>query len=141
MNTHYSDILNDLKNVTILPALSFYEEENLFINLEGTPQKTLKGINGPTMAKSIRKFLSYILDSRTKKNKALNFITEILSNPNNVHLNSLPTTFFKNLSKTSFSLYPIKSTVEDFYRTNNLLKNSIVMAKCSQEARKNSSNF
>jgi len=141
MNTHYSDILKDLKNVTILPALSFYEEENLFINLEGTPQKTLKGISGPTMAKSIRKLLSHILDCTTKKNKALNFISELLSNSNRINLNPLPTTFFKDLSKTSFSLYPIKATVEDFYRTNNLLKNSIVMAQCSQEVRKNSSNF
>lgn len=141
MNTHYSDILNDLKNITVLPALSFYEEENIFINLEGTPQKTLKGINGPTMAKSIRKLLSHLLDCTTKKNKALNFISEFLNHSNRINLNFLPTTFFNDLSKTSFSLYPIKATVEDFYRTNNLLKNSIVMAQCSQEVRKNNSNF
>jgi NADH dehydrogenase/NADH:ubiquinone oxidoreductase subunit G len=47
MNSHYSDLLTTIKKCTIIPALSFYEDENLFINLEGKIQKTLKAINGP----------------------------------------------------------------------------------------------
>ena len=44
MNSHYSDLLTTIKKCTIIPALSFYEDENLFINLEGKIQKTLKAL-------------------------------------------------------------------------------------------------
>jgi NADH dehydrogenase/NADH:ubiquinone oxidoreductase subunit G len=56
--------LNSVDNIVILPALSFYEEENLFVNLEGKPQKTLKGINGPYLSKSIKKFFSNIITEK-----------------------------------------------------------------------------
>lgn len=38
--------------------------------------------------------------------------------------------------KNNFSKYPLKLIVEDFFRTNNATNNSFVLAKCSQELRK-----
>jgi hypothetical protein len=46
------------------------------------------------------------------------------------------------LTSTNFvSNYPLKSSFEDFYRSNNLSKNSVTMAKCSQEQVKTINNF
>jgi hypothetical protein len=48
----------------------------------------------------------------------------------------------KGFSVLNFvSLYPIKSSLEDFYRSNNLSKNSITMAQCSQAVREKFNNF
>ena len=144
MNTHSSDLLMNLENCFIIPALSYYEDENLFVNLEGKPQKTLKGINGPVMARSIRKFVSTLLN---KNNSSLSFsyFIEYLKTGNKPQsevkgkvFNSL---FLNNTYKTAYSLYPLKASFEDFYRTSNILKNSPVMTECSNEVRKNSTNF
>jgi NADH dehydrogenase/NADH:ubiquinone oxidoreductase subunit G len=55
MNTHYSDVLMDLDEVTTVPALSYYEEENLFVNLEGRPQKNFKRYQWSWICKIIKK--------------------------------------------------------------------------------------
>ena len=145
INTHASDLFRLLNNSTVvIPALSFYEDENLFVNLEGKPQKTLKGISGPVQARSIRKFFSTILNDNQKL-LSFSYLLEHLKIGSNAHsdkkgslINDL---FINKTNKTIFSLYPLKSTVEDFYRTNNLLKHSPTMAECSNEVRKNSTNF
>ena len=122
--------------------MSFYEDENLFINLEGKPQKTLKGINGPKMARSIRKLFSTILETKVSS-KVYSYLSEILNRGKSAtNLGSLFTIDKLNLiNTTTYSNYPFKATVEDFYRTNNLLKNSPIMAECSNEVRKVSTNF
>jgi hypothetical protein len=114
------------------------------VNLEGKPQKTLKGISGPVQARSIRKFFSTILNDNQKL-LSFSYLLEHLKIGSNAHpdkkgslINDL---FINKTNKTIFSLYPLKSTVEDFYRTNNLLKHSPTMAECSNEVRKNSTNF
>jgi hypothetical protein len=142
-NSHYSDILNGADNIVTLPALSFYEEESIFVNLEGKPQKTLKGINGPYLSKSIKKFFSNILAEKQISSNYLTFLKEYLYDLKNFKSKS---TFgklvYSNLTiKTRFSSYPLKGTTEDFYRSNNFLKHSPVMAQCSQEIRKVSTNF
>lgn len=142
INTHYSDVLLKIDSCIIVPALSFYEDENLFINLEGKPQKTLKGINGPKMARSIRKLFSTLLETKVSS-KIYSHLREILNTgKSTTNLGSLFTLANLNVSiTTAYSNYPFKATVEDFYRTNNLLKNSPVMAECSNEVRKISTNF
>jgi NADH dehydrogenase/NADH:ubiquinone oxidoreductase subunit G len=69
----------DLDKVTTVPALSYYEEENLFVNLEGRPQKTLTGINGPESARSLRKVFAQLLDKKLYTSKSFNHIIELLS--------------------------------------------------------------
>ena len=144
MNTHYSDLLMQIENCIIIPALSFDKDENLFVNLEGKPQKTLKAINGPTKARSIRKFFSTLLDAN-KISTTFSVFLEYLSKGNKSNADSKGQLFDCNYTnnnvKTLYSSYPLKSVVEDFYRTNNLLKNSPVMLECSNEVRKNSTNF
>ena len=44
-------------------------------------------------------------------------------------------------TKNYYNKYPLKPVVTDFYRTNKFTKNSLIMAKCSQEMRNNSNNF
>ena len=141
MNTHYSDLLMDLDEVTTVPALSYYEEENLFVNLEGRPQKTLKGINGPESARSLRKVFAQLLDKKLYTSKSFNHIIELLSSFDLKKTTSIVSFTNQENTKTTFSTYPLKSSIEDFYRNTNFLKNSIVMAECSQENRKNNTNF
>ena len=43
--------------------------------------------------------------------------------------------------KSIISNYPLKSSLEDFYRSNSFTKNSMVMAQCSQEKRRDANNF
>ena len=43
--------------------------------------------------------------------------------------------------KSLVSNYPLKSSLEDFYRSNGFTKNSPTMAQCSQENRKEFNNF
>ena len=145
INTHASDLFRLLNNsMVVIPALSFYEDENLFVNLEGKPQKTLKGINGPVQARSIRKFFSTILNSNQRL-LSFSYLLEYLKTGSSVHSDKkgrlISDLFINKANKTVFSLYPLKSTVEDFYRTNNLLKHSPTMAECSNEVRRNSTNF
>ena len=45
------------------------------------------------------------------------------------------------MKKASIEFYPLKSSLEDFYRSNKFTKNSLTMAQCSQENRKESNNF
>ena len=139
-NTHYTSIINTFKNCILVPILSFYESENIFINLEGRPQKTLKGINGPKQAKAFRRFLINIFEDINVSSKSNLFLLEMLKTFKAVS-EKTSINFNHSLGSTKYNLTPIKSSVEDFHRTNNFLKNSPIMAECSQEARKNSTNF
>jgi len=142
MNSHLSDLVNKIKECWAIPALSFYEDENLFINLEGKIQKTLKAINGPTGGRSIRKFISLLLQNDNNVSP-FSYLSEILKNSSYKNVKS--STYYinnkKDKLKSLYSVYPIKSTIEDFYRTNNFLKNSPTMWNCSNKVRKNSTNF
>ena len=140
INTHYSDVLNKVTDGYILPALSYYEDENLFLNLEEKAQKTLKGISGPSQAKSIRKFFANLFGKKTAS-KSFSFLNEKISNSTITVKNSVARDLNSLEHFTEFSKHPFKSNIEDFYRTNNFLKNSPLMAECSQEVRKNSTNF
>ena len=140
INTHYSDVLNKVTDGYILPALSYYEDENLFLNLEEKAQKTLKGISGPSQAKSIRKFFANLFGKKTAS-KSFSFLNEKISNSTITVKNSVARDLNSLENFTEFSKHPFKSNIEDFYRTNNFLKNSPLMAECSQEVRKNSTNF
>ena len=55
------------------------------------------------------------------------------------HENLLESNFIGE--KSIISNYPLKSSLEDFYRSNSFTKNSITMAQCSQEKRKDANNF
>lgn len=147
LNTHGSKLAS--RSDFILPVLSYFEQEGVFLNLEQRPQKTLKSLSGVEDTRSVKSILSSIF-TELNTNERLNFaafLKEILLQPNlfkslvNKFSNSklLDTQYSKGFSVVNF--FPIKSSLEDFYRSNNLSKNSVTMAKCSQELRQNFNNF
>jgi NADH-quinone oxidoreductase subunit G len=139
-NTHGSSLA--LKANTILPILSDFEEENIFINLEQRPQKTGKVFCGTHDTKSLKSLLKYLIN--LSKNIIPSFILEILNIPN--LFNKLSVIFSLQLIKKNqlFSLvryYPIKGYLEDFYLSNKNTKNSLIMLETSRSMRKKFTNF
>jgi len=143
LNTHGSMLAN--KSNYIIPLASFLEEEKIIINLEQRPQKILKILSPLGDARPLSKFISVILNSSftNKTTSSHNFITEMSEKLNlfNSYNIVFSNSFLEIYSKSIVSLYPIKSCIEDFYRSNKITKNSIVMSKCSQESRKLARNF
>ena len=150
LNSYGSELA---KNSNILiPTLSSFEAENIFINLEERPQKTLKTLSGIGDARNVKKILmSFYPEINSKvfddKWKSLTFFNELLVDPEKfqklIVKYSKKDLFNSNFieNKNIICKYPLKSSLEDFYRSNSFTKNSFVMAQCSQEVRKNSSNF
>ena len=136
----------------LIPTLTAFEAENVFINLEQRAQKTLKTLPGIGDSRDVKKILSSIYpeiqkSEIDKNSKCYEFFNEIVNNPK--LFQSLSNRYSnENLFSSSFisqkstvSKYPLKSSLEDFYRSNGFTKNSPTMAKCSQENRKEFHNF
>ena len=150
INTHGSKLASNAN--FIVPTITFFEQEGVFLNLEQRPQKTLKSISGIQDSRPIKTILMSLYpeisgNSMSKNLKYLSFLNEIVEHSN--LFKSLKNKFSSyNILETNFlissnfiSLYPLKATIEDFFSSNNLSKNSITMAKCSQEHKKNNNNF
>lgn len=142
-NSHFPEFIlqKTLKKNScfLLPVLSYYEEENLFLNLERRPQKTLKGISGPMNSRSLKKFFNFFMKTPFNTTKILNHVEELIVN---FSLNDLKFLFFnKETNNTIVNLHPFKRILDDHYRSNNLLRHSISMAKSSQQNRKKNFNF
>ena len=150
LNSYGSELA---KNSNILiPTLSSFEAENIFINLEERPQKTLKTLSGIGDARNVKKILmSFYPEINSKvfddKWKSLTFFNELLVDPEKfqklIVKYSKKDLFNSNFieNKNIICKYPLKSSLEDFYRSNSFTKNSFVMAQCSQEMRKTHTNF
>ena len=146
INTHGSKLASNANY--ILPAATYFEQEGLFINLEERPQKTLKTLGNVQDSRSIKNiFFSMYIDVIEKKSNFLDFLFEVVEQPN--LFKSIKNKFnYSNILESQYlflinhvSYYPLKSSLEDFYRSTNLSKNSNTMAKCSQEQRKTINNF
>ena len=136
----------------LIPTLSSFESENLYVNLEQRAQKTLKTLPGIGDSRDVKKILLSLYpeiekDTLTKNSKFLNFFEELSLNPNKFQ--SLNNKYSNNdifnckysKVKSLIGSYPLKSSLEDFYRSNKFTKNSLTMAQCSQENRKDFNNF
>jgi NADH-quinone oxidoreductase chain G len=136
----------------LIPTLSSFESENLYVNLEQRSQKTLKTLPGIGDSRDVKKILTAIYpeikrEKIDKNSKFLNFFEELALNPNKFQ--SLHNKYSdKDLFTSNYSIeknlvesYPLKSSLEDFYRSNKFTKNSLTMAQCSQENRKEFDNF
>ena len=151
INTHTIYLKN--KNKILIPLTSEYEQENIFCNLEERIQKTSQIFNPVhqeilTLINILNKYfyLNYTILNDYKKH--LNFIKYMLINSyiykflsQNKTYNFLLLKKFIFNEKMNIFFYPLKTEVEDFYLSNKLLKKSKIMQKCSQNKRKNSSNF
>jgi len=149
-NSHGSTLAK--KSNMLIPLLTAFETESTYVNLEQRPQKTLKSLNGIGDARDFKKIIKAIYSEKLsfKNNsfdRAMEFLHELVEHPdrfktlNNkfTKINLLDSTYLD--LKNILQFYPLKSSIEDFYRSNLFTKNSTIMAQCSQELRKTSTNF
>jgi NADH dehydrogenase (ubiquinone) Fe-S protein 1 len=150
--TAYADPL--LKKVNlILPSTSFTEKEGTFVNLEGRVQKTASALIGPSLARDDLKitqtlFGNQIFEKLKFLNKPRPFSNQFdkLDPKKNFNIEKNKNSFTKKLFsdrvsskkvyKTSF-----KPVLSNFFSSNILTQNSILLSKCALIFRKNYSNF
>jgi NADH dehydrogenase/NADH:ubiquinone oxidoreductase subunit G len=142
--SHSSQILTSSKNKYIIPVTSNFESEGTFLNLEDRPQKCLKTFSGIHENRCLNDVFGAIGINYSPL-KFLGFVHEIVKTPQLFSL--LKDKLLRvnhNLQKNSqsvVSLYPIKSSLEDFYTSESFSRKSTTMLRCSQQLRKSSTNF
>ncbi len=150
-NTHGSELSK--KSQFVLPAKSHFEKEQIYINLENRPQKTLKVLE---ISKGCKDLTSILLSSsfffsninpKTSSN-CFQYVYELAKD--SYKFDNLKTTkkeFTNHLTQmTSFrkikiSKYPFIQKVKNFYLTDTFSQNSKIMQACSNELISNFSNF
>jgi NADH dehydrogenase/NADH:ubiquinone oxidoreductase subunit G len=141
-NTHGSEFASNFDY--IIPTKTNFEQENILLNLEQRPQKTQNIITNSFDIKNIEMNFKAILkieNLNQSNNFCFAFIYETLKDSkkfnkvkNNISLKKkLLETQIR--STTLVSRYSFKSIVEDFYSSNRLVKNSLLMQKASQVTR------
>ena len=146
-NTHNSQLT--FKNDFIIPVTSLLETEGIFLNLEGRPQKTFKTsakVNHWSGVRSTNLIFRGIKSDYVQSN-FLSYIFEIVKTPK--FFSSMEHTFSNLRSRLLYvanlhanvSFYPMKSSIEDFYTKGLFCKKSPTMLKCSQNTRKQATNF
>jgi NADH dehydrogenase/NADH:ubiquinone oxidoreductase subunit G len=131
----------------IIPALTFFEKDGVFINFEGKAQKAYKSIQNSNTNVVRFKFFSFFLKNCfSKKNNVLKSPFFFFFEMSNQYINLNKNNFFCNqynivATLNFFQKYPLKPSFEDFYQTDAFTKNSLNMFKRSKEIRKVSINF
>lgn len=142
LHTHGSQIATHCD--VILPILSYFETEGIFINLEKRPQKSIKMLENRS---SNTVYSIYEIINIIKKNNNINFlktstpfnyVDEILENPN--LFNNITKNFFEIINQNNNILgtylnYPFKPIINDFYVTNSYSQYSINMLNYSNNKR------
>jgi NADH-quinone oxidoreductase chain G len=149
-NSHGSTLAK--KSNMLIPLLTSFETESTYVNFEQRPQKTLKSLNGIGDARDFKKIIKAIYSEKLsfKNNsfdQAMAFLHELVEHPDKfktlknkyTKINLLDSMYLD--LKNILQFYPLKSSIEDFYRSNLFTKNSTIMAQCSQDLRKTSTNF
>jgi len=144
LNSHGSNMA--LKADFIIPILTSFENEEIFLNLEERPQKTNKTFSSFFNAQSIKNIFRSIFNVNEKQlsNKAssFNYLLEIINSGSKFNsLNSILMPTIEVLDIIKINNYPVKSNIEDFYLSNKFTKNSLIMNQCSQGIRKTFTNF
>jgi len=148
INSHGSSLTNKA-NIAV-PCLTAFEEEGIYFNVENRAQKALKVFSKVNESRSIKNIFSTLIKifkQEIRLSNFLNYVYETIENSslfNNTNkkfsLKLINNSQFK-VSTYDFSVYPIKTSNEDFYRSSSFTKNSIIMNKCSQELRGLNDNF
>lgn len=137
-----------------LPLTTFFEEKNIFLNIERIPVYTKKIGMPISQAKNLQLLIKFILKKFYNNKKIienfeqsfsfLNFLKEKVNfsfeNTNSFFSKFFYFTAFSEYN-TIFLKYPFKVLVQDFYLTNNISKNSQNMQKASAEYRVFFKNF
>ncbi len=155
LNTHGSSLATKFK--TIVPTLTSFETEQVYINLEGRPQITQKSFASFFDVKSTTDIVVSLFNLnksdliKTKEN-SLSHIYEQISDvslydsqkdiisPFNYIVNKMSDNSYISTPVT-ISNYPLKQKIKDFYCTDTITRNSLIMQECSSETIKNSTNF
>jgi len=136
----------------ILPVFSYFESEGIFMNLENRPQKSVKIIeHGAGFIYSIFEYIEMIVNSfniNLKKPSnvfnALYYIDEIIKNPelfNKFVHQLIGLANSKSIGLGTYSIYPFKPTVTDYYLTNSYSKYSLNMLNYSNTKKKHNNVF
>ncbi len=155
LNSHGSTLATKFK--TIVPTLTSFETDQLYINLESRAQMTQKSFASFFDVKNTQDIIVSLFnlnksDLNTNKENSLSHIYEQVSNvslydsqkdivsPFNYIVNKLAKNNYVS-SSVLVSNYPLKQKIKDFYCTDTITRNSLIMQECSSETIKNSTNF
>ncbi len=151
INTHGSYLAT--KFDMIVPSLTSFETEQVYINAENRPQKTQKSFVSFFNVKSLKDIVMAIFNTNltvlNSKENYLSHIKEMLENGEKYSslktisspFESIKYSFAKYNNPVQISKYPVKQKIKDFYCTDTFTRNSIIMQECSSEVIKNSVNF
>lgn len=144
-NTHHTKISKNAKYV--IPMYSLFEDENIYINLEKRPQKSLLTLTPTSNRRSLKTLFYLYLNNTAKQNYKTIFANIFEISLNQDLFNKINYIFNKNYLITSLnfmtkiSLQPIKGIIENFYQSNNFTENSYILTDCSASFRKKATNF
>lgn len=137
-----------IRNGFDIPVKNFFEETGMFLNLESRPQKTGKVLNNNNNARSYKTIFSSLFEKGLKKNLYLNFIKNLIVDPQKFNLSSkkmrlyfIKNNFLNNLTINNISNYPTKLEINNFFLSTYFSKYSNNMLTASQEFQKKSNNF
>ena len=147
LHTHGSQIATECQY--IIPVLSYFESEGVFLNLEKRPQKAVKMLENKNpltvyslyeIVNIIKEFLNISLNFETNLSNinSLSYMDEILQNPNKFDLIKPLLSNINNTKKSSievYSNYPFKPVISDYYLTNSYAKYSLNMTNYSNKKR------
>jgi NADH dehydrogenase/NADH:ubiquinone oxidoreductase subunit G len=145
-NNHISECI--IRNGFDIPVKNFFEETGIFLNLESRPQKTGKVLNNNNNARSYKTIFSSLFEKGLKKNIYLNFIKNLIIDPQKFNLSSkkmrlyfIKNNFSNNLTINNISNYPTKLEINNFFLSTYFSKYSNNMLIASQEFQKKYNNF
>lgn len=147
-NTHGSELAKK-KSTFIIPTATAFEEEGIFHNLENRPQKSLKTLSLIGDTRSVKDIVKTfnVQEIEQKREASFDYVLEIIqvsklfTSLKNKILNHKNAKVSIKENKSIISLYPLKSTIENFYVTNKFTRYSPLMVDCSKETIKKATNF
>ncbi len=151
INTHGSYLATKFE--TIVPSLTPFETEQVYVSTENRPQKTQKSFVSFFNVKSAKETIMSIfnIDFRdlASTENYFSHINEMIADgekydslkTSNSPFNSIKHVFNNYANGVLISKYPLKQKIKDFYCTDTFTRNSIIMQECSAEVVKNSTNF
>ncbi len=151
INTHGSSLATKFN--MIVPSLTSFETEQIYINMENRPQKTQKSFVSFFNVKSVKEIIMSLFNTDINNNLStenyFSHINEMIADgekysslKNSISpFNSIKKAFNSYTNGVLISKYPLKQKIKDFYCTDTFTRNSIIMQECSSEVTKNSINF
>ena len=147
LHTHGSQIATEC--AYIIPTLSYFESEGVFLNLEKRPQKAVKMLENknPLTVYSLYEIINIIrellnisisIKANNVASNALSYMEEIIQNPNKFDQIKPSLSLINNIKNNEIGVcsnYPFKPVISDYYLTNSYSKYSLNMTNYSNKKR------